>query len=162
MLRLLQNLICCNEISVYSTNSQLLFRLVQNLISHWLQWKLHRLKKLTVCYEMLRLLQNLIGYYEISIHSTNLVVAMKFSVYSRIWLVVMKSPSTQQTHCMVAMKCSVYIISLVIMKSRSTQQTYWLLWNVFCRCRISLHCPNCGPQFTLYTTYTKDAFLDTE
>jgi hypothetical protein len=34
---------------------------------------------------MLRLLQNLIGYYEISIHSTNLVVAMKFSVYSRIW-----------------------------------------------------------------------------
>jgi hypothetical protein len=26
-------------------------------------------------------------------------------------------------------------------------------------CRRSSHCPNSGPQFTLYTTYTKDAFL---
>ncbi len=24
----------------------------------------------------------------------------------------------------------------------------------------ALHCPNAGPHFTLYTTYTKDAFLN--
>ncbi len=62
---------------------------------------------------------------------------MKYSIYSRISLVIMKSPSSQQTHWL-------------LWNAPSTSESHWLLWNLgplnkltgcyemFCRCRISL------------------------
>ncbi len=138
MFLLLQNLIVCHEISVHSTNSLFAMKCfvycrISSVVmkSQSTQQTLPFAMKCSVCrisvvvmkstqlklpssYEMLRLLQNLIGCNEISVHSTNSLVAMKFSVYSKI--------------------------SSVVMKSQSTQQTHWLLWNDSVYCRNSIGC----------------------